>query len=407
MVNYVLIIVLVLSLLILTGLFVLRKMGSPVDGGKFNPFEKVKTIERATPPIKYPGESCMGSWDCEKDSFSMGGVASKRPISQHAQIAARYTKTSVGTNEHPFLLNHKGFYMDKSSQWSLSDCVSVTSKMCGGRFYLCRGRWYYISDSDFIIEMDKAQIRGKNGVEQIRKLFIYGDQLYALSSEKIYCGFGEELFDHTYLTTKYKPHSYVIPPAESRRRWVWDEVRHISGKDITASTIYDVDVGLGTNPALFPEGWKDPHPEQSIAISTNEGECFIYKNGNWRTVPLDPYRTGIVGAATVTKVSDVPNRVRLGYDDQEILFFGRRVVFMKFTQGHYQEMYSIDNIHDAVIDVGSKKDGLWTLTRDLKVQRYEMIDGVVKKIVYLSDGIALDRAGDENWIINAGKTCML
>lgn len=411
--DYVWLIIIAFAALILVVFFVLRSINSRLDGGKLNPFVNKDTAP-ATPPNlpvilqKQPGQRCNDDDICDPESFILHDVVTKKPISAKAKQLAVYTTNTVSTTEHPFLINRRGIYMDRSNNWILSETTCSTSKFCGGRFYLCNGVWYFITQNDVAINMgDGYLVDGDKNSDKILKLFIYNGILYALAGDYIYAGFSQNLFRHAYLSISLTTHSCVSSPRGARSRWVWDRVKNISGKDISSSTIYDVDVGLGTNPALFSRDWKDPKPEECIAISTNEGECYIYKHGNWRTVVIDPYNVGVVGAATVSVNRQIPNRIRLGYNNQELYFYGRAVCFMKYMSGVYKELYRIDGVHDAIIDPMSRIDGIWTLSRDLKLIYYSNKDGICRRRAYDIDGILLGRAANECYIVNSGHTFML
>lgn len=404
-----LLVVIVIIIIVISIIATIRIRRRKKETPKHTPLPTIKP--EYTPVFKAcPGQRCNSTEECEQGCFSLHGISSKLPISELAKTGSNYLKTSVSTTNHPFLLNKNGMFMDEGNQWSLAGSKSCSEDIGGGRFHLTETGIYFLTNlaagADVLLKIDEGHFGSGEKIVDIHKLFIYNNYLYAFSGRRLYVGFNMDQFRHVYLRTTWSAHSYHEPGIEYRRQWTWSIVNHIAGKDITNIHIYDVDVGLGINPSLFGADWKPKKKEETLSISTNDGECHIYKNNTWRTVAIDPYRTGVVGAATVTGAHNVPNRIRLGYDDQEIWFYGRTVAFTKYFDGAYNELYRVENVYDAIVDVKCRRDGLWVLTKSLELVHY-MYNGTLVKKPRNTSGVRLERAGDEAWITCTGETHLI
>lgn len=342
-----------------------------------------------------PGTKAPSSYT----GFHIDYTACSAPKSQFSKDGSAYSSRNIYTNNHAFLLSQNGMYMDNGNQWGMKETLSISQPISGGRFHLTENGIYFLRDKYCTLVYNSSTSNNK-----ILKLFVYKNALYCRRADnKLYFGFTSNHFSN--ILDEYEHYEYN--DMTFCKEWQWDEVKTIEGHDISSMCIYDVDVGLGQNPDQFSENWVDNKKEDIISISTDNGECHIFKHSYWNTKVIDPYDEDIHGASTVSRYTTIPNRILLGFSDQELHFFGRKVCLNKYKNGKIFTLYSVDNVKYAVSDPKSRNNGMYVVLKSKEIAHYSFEDGTVKKKMLGKRAEFLLRSGNEVWVICTGERYMV
>lgn len=323
------------------------------------------------------------------EGFKMDSVVAKPPVSDFSKFGCSYSGGNIHSSDHAFLLTKYGPYTDDGNQWGMGGTISVTKKFCEGRFHLTETGIYFLHDTKCVLVKDRVLDSGIF----IRKVFVFGKTLYCIAGGKIYSGITESYFKNRNI---FSP-TIELVDSRSSNDWDWIESVIILGRDISSHEILDVDVGMGVNPSRFDSDLENS--DETIAITCYSGECYIYKYKRWTT----RYVSNSKSRNFSLERGELPDRIKLGYEDQELHFRGRNMCFIKHTKNGIITIYEDDEILDAVVDPSSKSDGFYMITPSMQVQHHDFEGGIHRMSVLPKRASRLLRNGNEAWCISSGS----
>ncbi len=281
---------------------------------------------------KADSDRCILQSECQ--GICHWGYCLRLPKTQDEIDAAEYNGGAVTLSNHLFRIERDGLRMPNGG-WILSD----TNYICDGfqkgtYFVLTEKKIYYHNDSK-IIPVATSQIEDEN----IEKIFIMKNALYALCNFKLYRAFSNTEFKRYYMDTD---RNYLEPS--------WEPIDFFLGRDISDLEFYDCD--CASNGDLF--------------LAEKSGTSYSYHNGNWTMSDIAPYKFTLGNGSYSLDSEDVYNRIRLGTKYGHYLGFLGNIVDLVYND---RIIFSITDVWDAIIDPMSPTS-VYVLTTDKELRYY-------------------------------------